>query len=698
LSSGLADGVRAPRAWDQLHALLRLRRTYLRRQPLRVGEAPNLTGSRRLPLLLSLITVWLAIHAWNHAHDDVSRAPALFAWHIAGVLCGGFALGLCLGAGRLRLRNARDDGFLDGLPLTTFARLGLQLTDSSIALPAALAVPLGAYCALGPLTVEAVPGVLLGGLGYLSCFVAGRAAIAWARVLGPPRIGRWGMGLGVVLGYLGAAAAMLPLRIFIRQRAAPRAPWLSEVWIGSQPNLALLYAGTVALGGLAFGALKAAERVGYDQLDPQVRTPRHAARTSDRDAIERAMMLRQGGVVWLAMLGLLVLGTGGLLVTGPQLLSASLLQGIERIVFALAVLQISALAMRGAQRDMLARPFLATLSMSPYAVLDGKVRALRGLTLPILWLFALLAGVSAARFGLGSAYRAALALGALYLACESTVSVSFLSSRLGRGPVHASFDVSTQLLTLPIFMTLWAPDAWIATSAFVAVAAIAWESRRAASLRVRWLDDAAPDIERETTVWRALLAVGAAHAAQGFATTTLKLFQPDPRTLATLVIILSSLVIALVMRRNEARIQWPPLRPNRSWYWPLALLAALVTAWIARVIMVALADFSGATSAASGPRDVQWAALLLVATFAAPPVEEYLFRGWLQPAIAADLPGDKKRYAFVITAIAFALFHLGTFGVPQLLLGSVAGALVAFGGGLGPAILCHAVYNAIVML
>jgi membrane protease YdiL (CAAX protease family) len=82
----------------------------------------------------------------------------------------------------------------------------------------------------------------------------------------------------------------------------------------------------------------------------------------------------------------------------------------------------------------------------------------------------------------------------------------------------------------------------------------------------------------------------------------------------------------------------------------------------------------------------------------APLVEEYFFRGWLQQAIANDLPADKARWAFVIAALAFALAHFGSYGVPQFILGLVAGALFAASGGLWPGIVAHAIHNAVVVL
>jgi membrane protease YdiL (CAAX protease family) len=91
------------------------------------------------------------------------------------------------------------------------------------------------------------------------------------------------------------------------------------------------------------------------------------------------------------------------------------------------------------------------------------------------------------------------------------------------------------------------------------------------------------------------------------------------------------------------------------------------------------------------------AALLVTMVLVAPLAEEYFFRGWLQKAIEQDLPPQHKRWAFALGALAFALAHVGSYGVPQLVVGLIAGWLYANGGGLASAMLAHAAHNAIVM-
>jgi membrane protease YdiL (CAAX protease family) len=101
---------------------------------------------------------------------------------------------------------------------------------------------------------------------------------------------------------------------------------------------------------------------------------------------------------------------------------------------------------------------------------------------------------------------------------------------------------------------------------------------------------------------------------------------------------------------------------------------------------LAMDSFSWSESAAVG----------IAVIVMAPIAEEYFFRGWLQAAIEHDLPPNRKRWAFALAALAFVMAHVGSYGVPQLFVGLVAGGLFAAGRGLGPAMIAHAVHNALV--
>jgi len=154
-------------------------------------------------------------------------------------------------------------------------------------------------------------------------------------------------------------------------------------------------------------------------------------------------------------------------------------------------------------------------------------------------------------------------------------------------------------------------------------------------------------------------------------------------------------LLAILTWRNDARIARPRFQPSRLWYWPVGLLAGVASGLLA----LEFAKLIPAPVDASTPEfnRGELLAMALTMTVLAPLVEEYFFRGWLQRAVAAELPARKQHWAFVIGALAFALAHFGTYGVPQLVLGLFAGWLFARGGGLWPCILAHALHNGVVL-
>jgi membrane protease YdiL (CAAX protease family) len=336
--------------------------------------------------------------------------------------------------------------------------------------------------------------------------------------------------------------------------------------------------------------------------------------------------------------------------------------------------------------------------MAPHQVLDGKARALRLMLVPILLLLAILAFTSVAHGDGSGTYRIVLSLVGLYALVDGAVSIAFLSTGIGvmgLGGAQSSTGYSTQILMLPLFATVLAPNEWSATTACIATLAVSAESVRAARLSVRWIDDPADDVERETTVWRALLAASAFFATQALSYRILSLFgMPMGYTLA-LAFASSAVLLAVLTWRNDARIERPRFLPKHPVYWLLGAAAGVGSGLLAREFAklipqptdAANIDFNGG----------ELVAMALMMTVAAPLVEEYFFRGWLQRAIAADLPVGKKQWAFALGASAFALAHFGTYGVPQLVLGLLAGALFAWGGGLWPCIVAHAAHNAVVL-
>jgi membrane protease YdiL (CAAX protease family) len=358
-------------------------------------------------------------------------------------------------------------------------------------------------------------------------------------------------------------------------------------------RLPAAYAAFIVIGALSHWALAKAQRFGVEQSDASAQKF-GGTRHGTWQALERAMMMRQGGKVllflWLqATLMICGIVAGALLRDGASLrLSSELATIVAGACCLLGMCQALLQAGRAVQNDASARPFLSPLPISPERVIESKTRGLRLLLAPPLSLLLLLAVVAALKTDLGRASRVILDLISLWALADAAVGAAFLSTRCSSPSLgHVA---PNQVLMLPLFATVFAPTLWTATTACIGLLAVGWQARRAAVVRVRWLDDASDDIERETEVWRALLAATAFFSIQALS-----------HQLAATMIVVS------------------------------------------------------------------------------PVIEEYFFRGWLQQAIAADLPPHQQPWAFVAAAFAFALAHFGSYGVPQLVLGLVAGALFASG-------------------
>jgi membrane protease YdiL (CAAX protease family) len=695
--------MRAPSAWRQLWLLTSLWWRHMRRRPVRLGDAPRVSGVPTALLLNLLSTCYFALIAWQSVVRDVGLERATFVAHLSAVLMLGLSAGALRGAGRLQVRGMRDDRFLEALPLRSAARAGLQLIDAYWYMPLALVVPLAAAFARGAFGASALGAALLGWLAFVASFVVGLAVISWARVPQPPALARYASYAAVVGNVVGLLGIALPFAGWMKGRGSEAAEAITRAWIGPNTALVPLYAAVIACGGLAYRALRAAERAGFDQLEPQRSAPRPHAHARDRDGLEWVMVLRQGGRATLIGFTVIAFGAAASVAflarhRNAPVASRMLLGSAAFAVYLGAVLTVSRAA-SAARNDLLARPFLAALPLSPHQVLDGKARALRRLLVPLAALLALVCALFLARREYGDAYRALLSLVALYVAVDGAVSVAFLSTGLGVagvGGAQPGSSFSVQILMLPLMATVLAPSDWSATTAFIALIAIRHEARRAARTSVRWLDDPGDDLERETTVWRALLAATAFFAMQALSFRVLDLFDVASGYVMAVAFANAAAVLALLTWRNGARFERPRFLPERAWYWPLGALAGVASGLLA--LEIARRWPPSADGSALQPSSGELVAMFCTTTLIAPLVEEYFFRGWLQRAIAADLPPSHKRWAFALAAAAFALAHFGSYGVPQFVLGLLAGGLFALSGGLWPGILAHAVHNGVVLL
>jgi membrane protease YdiL (CAAX protease family) len=663
-----------------------------------VGDAPKLSGLPAVLLINLLSAGYFAPMAFRAVRESVKADAAYFAWHVLGIVLAALGSGAARGATTLQIRGGRNDGFLQPLPLLLPPRLGLSLLDGFLAMLVALLIPVAGLSAAGPLGLAFVSKAPLGLFVYVAFFVVGQASMAWARALGPPRSARNLSYVGLALNLLGFALMFFSVGPLLPRY--PAASALARRWLeGDSAALAALYGATLLLVLAAYQALVAAERHGFDQLDVQERAPARLKGVQSRVALEWQMMWRQGGKAQVIAFSALLLGAAAVLVLRiPARVRPQALQVFGGFAVYLGALQTIALAGRAARADLMARAFLAALPLSPHQVLDGKVSALRKLLIPVFCMLGLVALTDALIAEPSLTYRALLCMASLYIVVDGAVGVAFLSSGVGvvgvaGGQTGSSF--STQLLMLPLFATLLANDAWAATVSGIALLAVTREAQRAAKQSVRWLDDPDDDVERETSVWRALLAATVFFSMQILSLRLLGLFDLPAGLTFAITFFAASAVLMLITWRNAARMARPRFWPLKAGYVPLGVIGGGVSGLLALGLVRLLAPASPAPAHALSSSES--AALFLTTVVVAPLAEEYFFRGWLQKAIEQDLPDSMKHFAFAFGAAAFALAHVGSYGVPQLALGLVAGALYARGAGLLPAMLAHATHNAVVL-
>jgi membrane protease YdiL (CAAX protease family) len=355
------------------------------------------------------------------------------------------------------------------------------------------------------------------------------------------------------------------------------------------------------------------------------------------------------------------------------------------------------------KRDLDARTLLASLPITPSQTLEGKVAALRRRLLPVaVPIVLVIVGLAVSHGGVWGPLvveRAIAYLVGLWLLCDAAVPVAFLVGGTAAPLAVGGGATLTRILLMFPFVSAVATRSLLTTVVSLAMlAAVGAEARRSAERCVRWLDDS-DDVARERGIWRALLALSAFFAVQALAGQMLAMIGRSMTggASAAFAYCAAAVVLALMTHREKslrARLRlWPARR-----IWLLVGAFAGGASAAAALAIAALAGRLGWAAPASPMQGQNLWTLALCLVVVAPLAEEYFFRGWLQTAIADELPAARAWRAIVYAALAFAAVHAGTLYVPQLLLGLAAGALYFRTRALLPGMIVHAVHNGLVTL
>lgn len=351
------------------------------------------------------------------------------------------------------------------------------------------------------------------------------------------------------------------------------------------------------------------------------------------------------------------------------------------------------LALRAHQRTLLASTTAAAfLVLSPLALAPLLFRA-----------------ADARWTELASQSGAALVVLALVVSCQSSMAFLLLDpapERLSGLSVPAALAVTLVGMPALVLLVGWTfAPLWLGLLATALYGLFAWALFRAAEERLRWVLDPDGDPYAAAHAWLPLRALGASLAAQVLALWLLARFEvPMPAllagTYATFVAVLVPWATAGRRRLEQALGHTPRWSRARSVL--AGVLGGLCTLGLA---LVYLRFFARGVQTQHLPlaralREAgpAWTALLLlIAAVAAPLAEESLFRGWLQPALAQDLPRRARWVAVPLAAALFAVVHPTQAWVPVGVAGLAAGLLRARSGRLLSAVVLHMTHNGLVL-
>jgi membrane protease YdiL (CAAX protease family) len=700
------------RTFRQIRALALVGWRLLTRGGFRGGTPKKSTGQvLGRSLLIALMVLWFGSIVFSLGdrvtHFKEGRGAA------SGVLLLGIAFFALFQTATIEAKTTGStlgSGFIDALPFFPGASLAMRFGQSSFILVYAGAMFFGLA---GESRGEAWPRLVFFSLEYtfllvllavLLCTLV-RALLPAHRARTTLRVISW---TSVALFYLGFNPTLVA-------HAPKIAPVLEHrlralIVLPTLKGLPFLWAAfdMAALAVVAYGLVRVLERRGIDPLGASPSRQKRSSSRLDAAGVERLLLRREQQTRFWWVLYTLGLGVIAYFAFSarslfhedvPPLVGNGWPYGLSFFIAYFGYLRAVTLAAAQAKRDLGARPFLASLPITPAATLLSKEPAIRLAVLPVLIWF--VPPMFTSHLAPELLWRVGVLAALLAVLCSLGPAVAFLTGGVGApGAMSTAMRFDWLLIALPFFATVAAPKPLAALPPLGAMALLTVEAHRAASRRVRWLDDAGDDLERETPVWRALLVFAIFMGLQSFTSLLLGFGKTSTAIVAGAAYLVSA--IALVLLTRTGRVGLPPMRwiGARPWTIPLGLALGCATGLLglgySKLLERLELDVTFPQSPLEGATPQASAFFTAVIVLAAPLAEEMYFRGWLQPAIGSELPRRWKQLAFVLAAFAFAAVHPALSFPVIFALGLAAGWLYELSGGILAGICAHAAHNAVV--
>ncbi len=672
-------------------------RSWYRMGPrVRGGRKPEPTRGISAVLMRLVFAALIYNFGFTSALTIARSAEPAWAATWAGIGAGLFVLAttfaLELPSPRMPTQALKSE-LLELLPLSRFSKLLLTLAQGLLMLPLAVGLAITLHGELSP--EASLAGAVALGSGIFCSFALAGASL--------------GKLLKLALSAYAASrvswfSAVPMLTGLLMLQSGQARSWLPRPFFGEALGEALLGERTWLVSAVVFGSAISFGAAFFwlesrHELSEPVRpgsTRSGLSQGADMARLERLLSRREpGGLLqapFITVMSALLIGSFAWKLPpgmGPRMVWNAAALITLQLVSSLGMQR----ATRSATRDTLARPLLGALPIAPRDTLTSKAHALRMTLLLVaapLALMLLVVRREPTYWG-ELAWRLPAALSAVAIYASAAIYVAFLTAGLGavrpRGGVFGSLE--SFLLAVPFASVLFAPGPGSALLSLVTLGALTFEARRAARGTIDWLDD--PEREHSTEVWKALVVFGGFQGAQLLTQQLALLFgtwlSPSLQMLGAYTL---SAVALWAMTQREQERGAPPLRLGLA---PLGLALGAVSSGVAwaylKILRPSLEDAT--PTSMSGVAELGFAVLAIVV--AAPLVEERFFRGWLQPALESAL-GPHRRWAPILSALAFAVAHPAYSFLPVLALGLLNGFAMQRFRSLSACVVAHAVHNA----